>query len=42
MELNLDLNFLNFVKKLDIKEITYYGFTTDNTKRPSYQKKRHS
>ena len=25
-------------EKLGIKEITFYGFTTDNTKRPSYQK----
>ena len=25
-------------EKLGIKEITFYGFTTDNTKRPKYQK----
>ena len=25
-------------EKYGIKEITYYGFTTDNTKRPAYQK----
>lgn len=25
-------------EKLGIKELTFYGFTTDNTKRPSYQK----
>ncbi|MCI1944467.1 polyprenyl diphosphate synthase [Clostridium luticellarii] len=26
-------------EKLGIKELTYYGFTTDNTKRPSIQRK---
>lgn len=26
-------------KELGVKEITYFGFTTDNTKRPSYQTK---
>ena len=33
------LELFKLCQKLDIKEITYYGFTTDNTKRPSYQKK---
>ena len=33
------LELFKLYQKLDIKEITYYGFTTDNTKRPSYQKK---
>lgn len=28
---------LRFCKKLGVEEMTFYGFTTDNTKRPSYQ-----
>lgn len=31
------LELLRLAKKTGIKEITYYGFTTDNTKRPSNQ-----
>lgn len=36
--LNPGLNLFRFCKKLGIKEITYYGFTTDNTKRPKVQR----
>ena len=32
------LLLLKLCQKAGIKEITYYGFTTDNTKRPSIQK----
>lgn len=32
------LELFKLCQKLGVKEITYYGFTTDNTKRPSYQK----
>lgn len=32
------LNVFKLCKEYGIKEITYYGFTTDNAKRPSYQK----
>ena len=39
-KLGIDPGLLLFklCQKLGIKEITYYGFTTDNTKRPSKQK----
>ncbi|NEZ46476.1 di-trans,poly-cis-decaprenylcistransferase [Clostridium niameyense] len=36
--LNPGLNLFRFCKKLGVKEITYYGFTTDNTKRPKVQR----
>ncbi|MDR5658924.1 polyprenyl diphosphate synthase [Serpentinicella sp. ANB-PHB4] len=32
------LELFNLCKKLGIKEITYYGFTVDNTKRPTMQR----
>lgn len=32
------LNVFKLCKEYGISEITYYGFTTDNAKRPSYQK----
>ncbi len=32
------LKLFKLCQKLGIEEITYYGFTTDNAKRPSYQK----
>lgn len=32
------LELFNLCKSLGVEEITYYGFTTDNAKRPSYQK----
>lgn len=35
--LNPGLNFLNLAKEYGIKEVTYYGFTTDNCKRPKKQ-----
>lgn len=40
-DLGLDpgLALYKLCKKIGIKEITYYGFTTDNTKRPSIQRK---
>lgn len=31
------LELFKICKKLGVKELTYYGFTTDNTKRPSVQ-----
>ncbi|MFA6808073.1 MAG: undecaprenyl diphosphate synthase family protein [Eubacteriales bacterium] len=33
------LELLKLCKELGVKEITYYGFTVDNTKRPSIQAK---
>lgn len=36
--INPGLLLFKLCKKIGIKEITYYGFTTDNTKRPSAQK----
>ena len=33
------LRLLKLCKELGVKELTYYGFTTDNTKRPSAQTK---
>lgn len=36
--LNPGLLLYNLCKKSGVKEITYYGFTTDNTKRPSIQR----
>jgi len=33
------LRLLNLCKKVGVKEITYYGFTVDNTKRPTMQTK---
>lgn len=33
------LNLFKLCQKEKIKEVTFYGFTTDNTKRPSEQKK---
>ena len=36
--INPGLLLFNLCQKLGIKEITYYGFTTDNTKRPANQK----
>lgn len=36
--INPGLNLFKICQKLGIEEITYYGFTTDNAKRPSYQK----
>jgi len=32
------LSLYQLCKKVGVKEITYYGFTTDNTKRPSLQR----
>lgn len=37
--LNPGLELLRLSRKAGIKEITYYGFTVDNTKRPSIQTK---
>ncbi|MPQ44767.1 undecaprenyl diphosphate synthase family protein [Clostridium tarantellae] len=37
--INPGLHVFKLCKDLGIKEITFYGFTTDNTKRPSIQKK---
>lgn len=37
--LNPGLNFLKEAQKYGIKEVTYYGFTTDNCKRPSIEAK---
>ena len=37
--INPGLLLFKVCQKLGIKEITYYGFTTDNTKRPANQKK---
>ena len=37
--INPGLILFKLCQKLGIEEITYYGFTTDNTKRPSIQKK---
>ena len=36
--INPGLLLFKLCQKLGIKEITYYGFTTDNTKRPAKQK----
>lgn len=36
--INPGLSLFKVCQKLGIEEITYYGFTTDNTKRPSAQK----
>ncbi|WP_370772643.1 undecaprenyl diphosphate synthase family protein [Clostridium sp.] len=36
--INPGLLLFKICQKLDIEEITYYGFTTDNTKRPAKQK----
>ncbi|MCD3352082.1 undecaprenyl diphosphate synthase family protein [Clostridium botulinum D/C] len=36
--LNPGLILFRLCKKIGIKEITYYGFTTDNTKRPKIQR----
>lgn len=36
--INPGLLLFRLCQKLGIKEITYYGFTTDNTKRPAKQK----
>lgn len=33
------LTLFRLCKKIGIKEVTYYGFTSDNTKRPSEQRK---
>lgn len=33
------LEVFNLCKKLGVQELTYYGFTTDNTKRPQIQRK---
>lgn len=40
-DLGLDpgLDLYKLCKKVGVKEITYYGFTTDNTKRPAIQRK---
>ncbi|MFD3158396.1 undecaprenyl diphosphate synthase family protein [Haloimpatiens sp. FM7330] len=37
--LNPGLILFKLCKNIGIKELTYYGFTTDNTKRPSIQRK---
>ena len=37
--INPGLILFKLCQKFGIEEITYYGFTTDNTKRPSIQKK---
>ncbi|MCG8514357.1 MAG: undecaprenyl diphosphate synthase family protein, partial [Halanaerobiales bacterium] len=31
------LNLYHLCKELGVNELTYYGFTTDNTKRPTEQ-----
>ncbi|EDS77630.1 undecaprenyl pyrophosphate synthetase [Clostridium botulinum C str. Eklund] len=36
--LNPGLILFHLCKKIGVKEITYYGFTTDNTKRPKIQR----
>ncbi|GAB6167822.1 undecaprenyl diphosphate synthase family protein [Clostridium carnis] len=36
--INPGLSLFKLCQKIGVKEITYYGFTTDNTKRPSVQK----
>lgn len=36
--INPGLLLFKLCQKLGVKEITYYGFTTDNTKRPAKQK----
>ena len=36
--INPGLVLFKLCENLGIKEITYYGFTTDNTKRPTVQK----
>ncbi len=36
--LNPGLQFYRFCKNLGVKELTYYGFTVDNTKRPTVQR----
>lgn len=36
--LNPGLQVFKLCEKLGVKEITYYGFTMDNTKRPKYQR----
>lgn len=36
--LNPGLNLFHICKELGVKELTYYGFTTDNTKRPTIQR----
>ncbi|MBV7272326.1 undecaprenyl diphosphate synthase family protein [Clostridium thailandense] len=37
--LNPGLQLFKICKELGVKELTYYGFTTDNTKRPALQTK---
>lgn len=37
--LNPGLQLFKICKELGVKELTYYGFTTDNTKRPAVQTK---
>ncbi|MHC6180813.1 undecaprenyl diphosphate synthase family protein [Clostridium sp. JNZ X4-2] len=37
--LNPGIKLFKLCEKLGIKELTYYGFTTDNTKRPPVQRK---
>lgn len=37
--LNPGLQLFKICKELGVKELTYYGFTTDNTKRPAIQTK---
>ncbi len=37
--LNPGLKLLKLCKKEGVKELTFYGFTMDNTKRPTYQTK---
>lgn len=36
--LNPGLESFRYLKKLGVKEVTYYGFTADNTKRPTPQR----
>ena len=36
--LNPGLEVFKLCEKLGVNEITYYGFTMDNTKRPKYQR----
>lgn len=36
--LNPGLEMYRFCKKMGVKELTFYGFTVDNTKRPSVQR----
>lgn len=36
--LNPGLEILKLCKKAGVKEVTFYGFTTDNTKRPAVQR----